>query len=198
MFKRSAALSIAIVLILVSLWAVVLTGHKRYFPIGVLDSSSPGSDDFANRWYSDQLEAMSEPVLEPIAGSRTYRFTWLRTFNHPVAIRIVIAKERCMLHATELDGAGGYAPGKVYRRKDEVVGPEACGKIENLIQSSGLWHLPPRGDAKGADGSEWIVEGVSMRYHVVSRWTPRSGPVRAIGEQFLSLAGWRYQPTEMY
>lgn len=198
MFKHSAALSISIVLIIVSVWAVVITGQKRYFPTGALDPNSPGSDDFANRWYSEQLEAMSEPVLKPVASSRAYRFTWLRTFNHPVAIRIVIAKGRCVLHATELDGAGGYAPGKIYRRKLEAIAPEGCTKVERLIQESGFWSLPPRGNIKGDDGSEWIVEGAASHYHVVSRWTPGSGPIRTIGEQFLSLTDWHYPAREMY
>ena len=47
-------------------------------------------------------------------------------------------------------------------------------------------------------GSEWIIEGVTDRYRVVTRWTPESGPVRAIGEQFLSLTGWKYSQREMY
>jgi hypothetical protein len=86
----------------------------------------------------------------------------------------------------------------IYRRKFEAIAPEACTKVERLIQESGFWSLPPHGNIKGADGSEWIVEGAASHYHVVSRWTPGAGPIRAIGEQFLDLAGWRYPVREMY
>jgi len=198
MLKHAATIAIAVVLLLASLWVVMIAGQKRYFPTSALDPGSSRSDDFMNSWYSRQLEAMSEPVLGPTAGTRSYRFTWLRTFNHPVAVRIVITQERCMLYATELDGAGGYAPGKVYRRKTEALAAEQCWEFEKMIQHSGFWSLPPRGEVKGSDGSEWIVEDAADRYLVVSRWTPTSGPVRVIGEQFLALAGWQYATGEMY
>lgn len=198
MSKHAATLSITLLLLLVSLCAVVVAGQKRYFPEGALDATSAGSDGFLNRWFSGQLEAMSEPAMKPAAGIRTYRFTWLRTFNHPVAVRIVIAREHCMLHATELDGAGGYAPGKVYRRKVEAVDPGTCARVEAFIRASGFWDLPPCGQTQGEDGSEWIVEAATTRYRVVSRWTPRAGPIRMIGQQLLALTGWQYPAGEMY
>lgn len=196
--KLSATFSITIILLLVSLYAVLVAGQKRYFPDRALDPASTRSDGFDNSWYSRQLEAMSEPVLAPAAGSRTYRFTWLRTFHHPVAVRITMTSARCSLHATELNGEGGYVPGKVYRRKVEDIAPEACARIEAFIRASGFWDLPPKGPVSGADGSEWIVEGVTTRYRVITRWTPESGPVRAIGEQFLALTGWQYPQKDMY
>lgn len=198
MLKQTAILSIALVLLLASLWVVLIAGQQRYFPIGALDPGSSWSDDFMNSWYSRQLEAMSEPVLKPATGAQTYRFTWLRTSNHPVAVRIVITQEHCMLYATELDGTGGHAPGKVYLRKTEALAPEKCAELESVIQRNGFWSLPPRGDVKGSDGSEWIVEGVTSHYYVVSRWSPESGPIRVIGERFLDLAGWQYRPHDMY
>ncbi|AND68509.1 hypothetical protein ATSB10_10550 [Dyella thiooxydans] len=198
MLKHTATLSITILLLMVSLCAVVVAGQKRYFPEGALDPASTGSDGFRNSWYSGQLEVMSEPALKPVAGTRTYRFTWLRTFNHPVAIRVVIGQAQCTLHATELDGAGGSAPGRVYRQKVEEIAPEACARFEAFIRDHGFWSIARRGSAVGEDGSEWIIEGVTDRYRVVTRWTPESGPVRAIGEQFLSLAGWKYPQREMH
>lgn len=198
MTRHAATLSITLLLLLVSLCAVAMAGQKRYFPEGALDPASAASDSFENSWYSGQLEAMSEPVLKPAAGTRAYRFTWLRTFNHPVAVRIVIAQEHCMLHATELDGAGGYAPGKVYRRKAGAVDPGACARVEAFIRASGFWDLPSRGKTRGEDGSEWIVEGATTRYRVVSRWTPKAGSIRAIGERFLALTGWQYPGRETY
>src|SRR5215831_12533746 len=45
-------------------------------------------DRFTRCWYSDQLEAMHEPPLWPPSSHETYRFTWLRTFDSPIAARI--------------------------------------------------------------------------------------------------------------
>ncbi|HET6432829.1 hypothetical protein [Dyella sp.] len=196
--KVSATFSITIILLVVSICAVVMDGQKRYFPGGALNPASPQSDGFENRWYSRQLEAMSEPALTPVPGSRTYRFTWLRTFHHPVAVRVAMTSTRCALHAIELDGAGGYAPGKVYRRKILEITPKACARFEAFIRANGFWDIPPSDHVSGADGSQWIVEGVTAQYRVVTRWTPESGPVRTIGEQFLALTGWQYPQKEMY
>jgi hypothetical protein len=44
-------------------------------------------------WYSAQLRALKEPSLFQLASnalSHSYRFLWLRTFNHPIAIRVDI------------------------------------------------------------------------------------------------------------
>jgi hypothetical protein len=198
MFKQAATISIAIVLIVAAAWAVAAASQKGYFPPGSLDPVSTRSDSFQNHWYSKHLEAMAEPVLEASASSRTYRFTWLRTFHHPVAVRITSAGEHCTLFATELNGAGGYDPGKILRKKTVALTPKQCEKIEALINSNGYWSLPPHEDTAGLDGSEWIVEGATTQYRVVSRWTPESGPIRSIGEHFLGLTGWRYKSDEMY
>ncbi|WP_422508465.1 hypothetical protein [Stenotrophomonas sp. GZD-301] len=143
-------------------------------------------------WNAGYLQAMSEPELRAGTGSRTYRLLWLRTFHHPVAVRITASAGQYQLVATELDGAGGYAPGKVLRRKAHALTPEQFDRIEALIQDNGFWTLPQSDDQGGTDGSSWIIEAASDRHHLVSRWSPKSGPVRSIGEAMLALTGWRY------
>ena len=69
MTKHAATLSITLLLLLVSLCAVVVAGQKRYFPEGTLDAASSGADGFRNRWFSGQLEAMSEPAMRPVPAS---------------------------------------------------------------------------------------------------------------------------------
>jgi hypothetical protein len=198
MFKQTATISIAIVLIVAASWTVSVAGQKGYFQPGALDPSSARSDSFRNHWYSKHLNAMSEPVLGPSPSSRTYRFTWLRTFHHPVAVRITSTEDHCTLFATELDGAGGYGPGKILRKKQISLGLEQCEKIQQLIETNNFWNLPSSENTLGLDGSEWIVEGATTQYHVVTRWTPESGPIHTIGKNFLSLADWQYKPDEMY
>ncbi|GAA0716428.1 hypothetical protein GCM10009105_22840 [Dokdonella soli] len=96
--------------------------------------------------------------------------------------------------AQSIDGAGGYDPGKVLRRKSFSLTSNQFNAIEELMQRTGFWNLPSRNGGVGLDGSERIVEGATDKYHVVSRWTPSSGPVREIGEKFLSLTEWQYGP----
>ena len=53
------------------------------------DTTQNALDSFVNQWYSKTLFKMEEPVLSSYKGDKEiYRFTWLRTFHHPVAVRL--------------------------------------------------------------------------------------------------------------
>jgi hypothetical protein len=60
----------------------------QYFPKSSLDSRGR---ELKSQWYSSQLRALQEPSLLSLSKSpsaESYRFLWLRTFNHPIAIRL--------------------------------------------------------------------------------------------------------------
>jgi hypothetical protein len=199
MLRQLSSILIALVLLLTCVGLITLAGEPRHFPAGALDPASPHSDSARNTWYSHQLQAMDEPVLGPAQKGSTYRFTWLRTFHHPVAVRISADEGRVKLVAVELDGAGGYRPGKVLRRKAIELSRTQFHDLEALIRSKDFWDLPAHEETNGLDGSEWIIEGVSGgNYHVVDRWSPDTGPVREIGEQMLLLTGWHFPSREIY
>jgi hypothetical protein len=184
-----------------ALLAATLVGacSASHFPSGSLDPGSPDLDGFRSDWYSNHLRAMSEPVLTPREdGRRTYRFTWLRTFHHPIAVRIDATSERATLTAVELDGAGGYDPGQILRRTEFVLDPTAIAQMEAILEQHNFWSLPTSEEAFGLDGAEWIIEAAADKYHVVVRWSPEDGPVRAIGDHFLSLANWEIPPDDVY
>ena len=45
------------------------------------------------------------------------------------------------------------------------------------------------GDETGLDGAQWIIEGLlNGNYHIVDRWSPEEGSIRAIGLHFLKLS----------
>ena len=200
MYRQLSAFIFALIVVLASVGLVSLlwSSQPLYFPQGILDAGSKQSDEFQNNWYSRQLSAMDEPVLKAGTGTRTYRFTWLRTFHHPVAVRIAQTNSSAHLVAVELDGAGGYNPGSVLRRKAVALSKSQFEDIERLIGKSGFWDTPSSERTNGRDGSGWIVEGATSKYHVVSRWTPTSGPAHEIGTHLLSLTGWDYPADETY
>ena|ERR1039458_4389217 len=99
--------------------AVVITafsiqGLAQFFPKSSLD---PRGDDFKANWYSTQLRALQEPSLFALATNRkaeSYRFLWLRTFHHPVAVRVDLQADGSWMLVTKVaNGAGGYSPGSV-------------------------------------------------------------------------------------
>ena len=62
-----------------------------YFPLKSFRDTAKGVglDSFLVVWYSRQLFALREPVIyADKSQNEIYRFTWLRTFHHPVASRM--------------------------------------------------------------------------------------------------------------
>ena len=159
----------------------------RYFPAGTLDADSV-LDGFRSRWYSRHLEAMREPVLYAPGGKPSLRFTLLRTFDHPIAIRVVFDGSSCQLTAKELTGQGGYESGSLRRRVDRPLEQDACTRLATLLSSPELWQPSPK--TLGLDGSEWIVESSVGEYRVVRDWSPKSGPIRSLGLELIGLVGW--------
>ena len=199
MLRQLSSILIALVLLLTCVGLITLAGEPRHFPVGALDPASTKSDNARNAWYSHQLRAMDEPVLDATQKGSAYRFTWLRSFSHPIAVRITANAGRFRLVAVELDASGGYAREKPVRRQEIELSATQFRDLEALISNSGFWNLPPHVETNGLDGSEWIIEGVrGGTYHVVNRWSPDTGPVREIGEQMLVLTGWHFPSREIY
>jgi hypothetical protein len=151
----------------------------RYFPKGIFgDSSDSGSfKDFAARWYSAYLRAMHEPSLFEASNDRSlvaYRFLWLRTFHHPIAIRLTIRPNGTgTLIGKITSGAGGYKTGVMTWDKSVEISTAQVQQFLIASQKAAFWTLPTGGLARGNDGAQWIMEGVHAGvYHVVDRWSP--------------------------
>ena len=89
-------------------------------------------------------------------GGETYRFTWRRTFHHPVFLRLEHAASRTWATLSELESTSSDA----LVRQNTAVGfwSPALRKKSNLI---------------GADGVEWILKGVrDGQYRMVSVSSP--------------------------
>lgn len=197
MLLRTATISITIVVFLAAALAVsLLVGGPKYFPPGAL-SPDPWSDSFRGQWFSQHLDSLEEPVLYKAGPSGGFRFTWLRTFHHPIAIRISpLGDNSYQLTATELGGAGGYTPGQIVRRHQRVLSPAEFARALELLRDPELWS--PAVEPSGLDGAEWIIEATEGGYRVVSQWSPTEGLIRAVGVEFLRLADLHIPPNEMY
>jgi hypothetical protein len=165
-----------------------------YFAKGALHPEDASTDRFVRDWFSKQLAAMNEPSISCGKPGDVYRFTWLRTFHHPVAVRIAAQGDGAILYAVELDGAGGYAPGKVLRKIERTLSSSEFKDLKILFSNSQFSLMPTTEDRAGFDGSEWILEQSGKAgYHLVVRWTPENGAVRDIGNLFLSFTGWTFE-----
>lgn len=136
----------------VLLLSAVIGSAGEYFPVEV-----PGSD-----WYSKHLAAMREPSLWDLSrqdfGAEVYRFLWLRSFHHPISVRLTVRKDGTgLLTSKETDGKGGYHPGKLIRNLTATLSKQQTDRFRDRAER--LWKLPANQPAAvGVDGAQWIVE----------------------------------------
>ena len=168
--------------------AFAIQGQAQFFPKFSLDLRG---DDFKAKWYSTQLRALAEPSLLALTTNtkaESYRFLWLRSFHHPVAVRVDLQADGTWMLITKVaSGAGGYSPGTLTTNTSRQLTAQEAQNLRSKVDNDGFWDAPnPVSDQTGTDGSQWIIEGVRAgRYHVVDRWMPKNGPARNLG-QFLA------------
>lgn len=147
-----------------------------YFPFKPLKDTSltTGLAPFVNAWYSEQLSALKEPVLyNTHASNEVYRFTWLRTFHNPIAIRIEKTDTTYMIYWKLCDGAGGYNPGKLKTYNHKAINKSIWEKFKIDLNQINFWNLQQNDGLPGYDGAMWVLEGkTSEKYHFVERWSP--------------------------
>ncbi|MEO5945743.1 MAG: hypothetical protein ABIP79_02930 [Chitinophagaceae bacterium] len=165
------------------------------------DTTADALDTFVNTWYSKMLFALKEPILKDYSGDKEiYRFTWLRSFHHPVSIRIEKQGDIIKLFTKVSKGAGGYEPEEIITDNTGDVTLQEYNLLLEKINSTKFWSLPTEMQDGGTDGAEWIVEIIkNNRYHIVTRNTPfeeRHGNFRIIGEYLILLSKLDKKETE--
>lgn len=159
----------------------------NYFP--------PDFDRFRSKWYGEHLAAMEEPSLFELsrAGATALRFLWLRTFHHPICVRLHRDGVVVQLIGLRLTGQGGYEPGRIDLRVERELESADWRRIEIALEVA-RFEAPPADPRLGADGAQWIVERArGGDYRMLERWSPDSvgahADFRAACEMFLALAG---------
>ena len=195
------------VLAVLLLGASLCFAQSSYFPASVLGENAK-VDTLKIEWYSKFLTAMREPSLweaSKTQKTQTYRFLWLRSFDHPVSIRLDVKADGTALLTTKVSrGQGGYEPGRLITNRTQRLDRERTSWVLGRIEELKFWTLPtnppPDPDVVGVDGAQWIFEGVKDgTYHVVDRWSPEKGEVRSLGiMMLLDLARLKLLYQEVY
>ena len=162
-------------------------------------SCRPIFGDYESVIYPAYLEAASEESLyklsrRPISGEDySLRFTWLRTFHHPVVIRVERKGESFTMTAKELSGQGGYEPGKVQRTVKRSLATASAHQLQTSLDSKGLFDEPPSDCGFNLDGSQWLFEIADQNgYRMVKRSSPREGSAHDVGMFLIDLTGWQF------
>ncbi|HUM98051.1 MAG TPA: hypothetical protein PK275_09350 [Chitinophagaceae bacterium] len=148
-------------------------------------------DSFLNSWFSKILFSLQEPVLKDYKGDKeVYRFTWLRTFNHPVVVRLEKQGKIVKAFSKVSDGAGGYEPEGIIFDTTFSLTQKQINTINFKLGIEKFLDRQTELRTVGEYGSKWIIEVYKeQKYHVVIRWTPEKGTFfRAIGEYLFSIS----------
>ena len=162
-----------------------------YFPVNTFGQREDSKYSRAS-WYSKHLKAMGETSYLNAKGSlfEDYRFLWLRSFHHPISVRIWRVDDQSFITLKELNGAGGYEPGSLIVNRTRQLNLNDYQTFNQLLEKACFWNLPTTETAMGNDGAEWILEGVRHgRYHVVDRWSPETGDYREACLYLLKISG---------
>ena len=160
-----------------------LTSDKQEIPVYFPQISSGNFkstevlDSFLNKWYSEQLFALKEPILFTQQNNNiiVYRLTVLRTFANPYTIRVENSNNEITLFWKECDGSGGYEPGNLIKDKKTKLRNEDWEQIEKYIDKIDFWDLPIEDTnySPPEDGTAGLIEAVKNRkYHITTYWDP--------------------------
>lgn len=189
---RAAGSKISVV---AALLVVSTACAPNYFPPSTFEENEE-FDAFRRDIYSEKLSALREPALfeSNYANRITYRFTWLRSFHRPVAVRIETDDEGVgTLYFKVADGRGGYDPGRLEISRRRSLTSEELESFEILFGEADICHPPSEPEGYlvvVTDGASWIFETRNGdNYCAFEEASPYDNIYRELGLRFLELAG---------
>jgi hypothetical protein len=174
---------------------------EPYFPPGVFDIPNPVSKSkeplpeigkMYNDWYAKQLMVLREASLLNTDLEKTiYRFTWLRSFEHPMVFRLTqISGGRLELTVKRASGKFGYEPDKVDLTKVVILEYPVAKELMDDLDRMRFWAMRTNEPHNGLDGANWLLEGTQGGlYHVVHRWSPSGTDFSAWCLKLMRLSG---------
>src|ERR1700719_2030044 len=138
--------------------------HPQYFPKSAFKDSSESGwfQGFKERWYAKHLMSMREPSLFEASKDNTvvaYRFLWLRTFHHPIAIRLTMRPDgTAALIGQVTNGQGGYKAGNLTLDESQELTNAQIEEFLTLLRKAAFWSAPSEEGPGGLDRAQWVLE----------------------------------------
>ena len=161
----------------------------------IFDDTSVQRDSILRATYCLTLSHFGEPGFEAFADSvdtEAVWFIWLRSFNNPIAVRMMRRGASYALTGIEMDGVPELRPGKLVFRDSTAIDVDTWRSLTAPLRRTQFWNttaLP----MYGLDGATWTVAASSNgRVYVTKRWSPEANGddalVRAFGLAILRAA----------
>ena len=187
MHKRITSLTFA------ALSISFLQSCASYFPDYAFDEvifDRHVEGDFERDWFSKQLKSLKEPSIyrKGCEFDECLRFTWLRSFHKPIAVRIEISDNgSATLYFKQTSGKGGYEPGQIEISRSSSLSADELKTIRQLVANLTEASAQPD-DIIMLDGAEWILEfNDGTNYTAMSRQSPSNDAFSQLGIYLLQL-----------
>ena len=154
-------------------------------------TSRPGTDPvwpFKSNIYASYLKHARERKIVVPAAFDTYRLTVVPANRRPVVVRIEVRAKSVVIHATLLDGIGGYGATGINKSLDRTLTPIEAETFKRLAKA--FDSVSTEQATRGFDGTYWLVEHGGRSYQGSEAWQPDSGALRDLGLYMLELTGW--------
>lgn len=180
--------------------SVALSDQSRALRNGRPHNFPTELDPLRKGWYASMMQALHENYLwKEDNKQEVYRFIWLRTFHHPVAVRVEHTNGSTIAVQKESSGAGGYEPGRLIVDRQTAVTNAEFSTLKTKFDTALFWREPfDKTSEYGCDGAVWIFEARNAKgYHVIERWAPKQGrPYHELGLLMLKQSGFEFAENE--
>lgn len=158
-------------------WFARLSSGLFLLLMMVACSYAAGRFDNLGEVEAAELLEMREPSLAAAShgGGAAFRFTWSRSFDDPMAIRLYDDGEKKRVIFKRLSGASGVNGSRSRETIEREVSLEQWNKFLSLFERMKFFEIPSFSEKNVVDteGAEWCFEAYYHgRYHFVSRWSP--------------------------
>lgn len=154
----------------------------------------------ANRLKS-HLENLNEPCLYNTAitgDTKILRFTWLRSFHHPISIRLEKTKNKTILIWKEGKGMGGYSPEGLKRKGKKKITRMQWDKLSALLEKHKIDTLPNKDYIPMMDGATWTLEKKDLNGYKAHNTNSPSEDFKKICLYLLKLSKLKIKKARIY
>ncbi len=145
-------------IILIFLFASVYT-HGQDFDF--FSHGQYSNDPVVDSGLVIRLTDLKEPIineLEICDDCEIYRFTWLRTFDNPIIVRLERKADTHKLTYKIGNGSAGYEPKGLKKSKTITISNADWDYFSKLLNCAGFDTIPNRYYFPMTDGASWILE----------------------------------------
>lgn len=152
-------------------------------------------------YIKSRLEVMKEPCLYLMNlpdNMEIYRFTWLRTFDNPISIRVEKCGDKIQLYYKKSNGNGLGSVKKLIKSKKRKLTLSEWNFFKELLNKAEFEKLPKRRNVLMCDGASWILEKKTTEKFKIFETNEPQGFFKDACLYLISLSKMKIKKEEIY